>query len=261
MSAVVVNDNVIDLVLKPGAKAGDPVVFESSPHTSYINFINNLSTTAAGTSAKLGQPAQTIAPDGTVTVPLNGSMPVGMPAITYAFAVPSPVKFAARVWREALTAEGMRIKNPAKAVDVDLAELAKHYTDENQVAEHISPPFSEAIKVTLKVSENLHANLGPYLLGSLVANDKNDPFRAGFAVERAFLQEDAKLDLSGASQADGAGGAPADYFSRRWTHLRKDRHASRPRHVEWQSVAARQGSCRLHFPEQRRKGGIRGLSQ
>jgi len=174
MSAVVVNDNVIDLVLKPGAKAGDPVVFESSPHTSYINFINNLSTTAAGTSAKLGQPAQTIAPDGTVTVPLNGSMPVGMPAITYAFAVPSPVKFAARVWREALTAEGMRIKNPAKAVDVDLAELAKHYTDENQVAEHISPPFSEAIKVTLKVSENLPRELRP-LSSRLSGGQRQEP--------------------------------------------------------------------------------------
>ena len=213
MSAVVVNDNVIDLVLKPGAKAGDPVVFESSPHTAYINFINNLTTTPAGTAPKLGQPNHSVAPDGTVTVPLDGSMPVGMPTITYSFAVPSPVKFAAAVFREALAAQGIKIKDLANSADPDLAEIAKNYTDENQIADHASPPFSEAIKVTLKVSQNLHANLGPYLLGSLVAKDQNDPFRAGFAVERAFLQQDAKLDLSGASQADGAGGAPADYFS------------------------------------------------
>ena len=128
MSAVVVNDNVIDLVLKPGAKAGDPVVFESSPPTGYIKFVNNLTTTAAGTAPKLGPPTQSVAPDGMVTVPLNGSMPVGMPTVTYAFAVPSPVKFAATVLREAIIAEGINIKNPAKAADSDLAALAKNYT-------------------------------------------------------------------------------------------------------------------------------------
>ena len=39
-----------------------------------------------------------------------------------------------------------------------------------------------------------------------------DPLHAGFKIERAFLQ-DAKLDLSGASQGDGEGGDWADLFS------------------------------------------------
>jgi len=35
------------------------------------------------------------------------------------------------------------------------------------VAEHVSPPFREAAKVILKVSQNLHASMMPYVLGAL----------------------------------------------------------------------------------------------
>jgi len=76
----------------------------------------------------------------------------------------------------------------------------------------VSPPLSEEIKVTLKVSQNLHAGMGPYLLGTLVAKDTKGPLDAGFKVEHDFLQS-AKLDLSGAAQGDGAGGDWADLFS------------------------------------------------
>src|SRR3977135_2269516 len=42
--------------------------------------------------------------------------------------------------------------------------------------------------------------------------NRRDRLQAGFATERAFLQ-DAKLDVSGISQGDGAGGDWADLFS------------------------------------------------
>ena len=54
--------------------------------------------------------------------------------------------------------------------------------------------------------------MGPYLLGTLVAKDLKNPLNAGFKVEHEFLQS-ANLDLSGAAQADGAGGDWADLFS------------------------------------------------
>ena len=52
----------------------------------------------------------------------------------------------------------------------------------------------------------------PYLLGALVAKDIKKPLDAGFKIEREFLQS-AQLDLSGASQGDGAGGDSADLFT------------------------------------------------
>jgi D-alanyl-D-alanine carboxypeptidase/D-alanyl-D-alanine-endopeptidase (penicillin-binding protein 4) len=117
------------------------------------------------------------------------------------------------VLREALEAKGIEIKAKKSETPIkDFSSLRHFYTAENQVAEHVSPPLSEEIKITLKVSQNLHAGMGPYFLGLLVAKNTKDPVSAGFKVEHAFLT-DAKLDLSGASQGDGAGGDWADLFS------------------------------------------------
>ncbi len=212
MSSIIVNDNVIDLLAKPGVKAGDLVSLETSPQTSYIRFINRAITTAEGTSPEVQQPDIFTNPDGTVVVTLAGSLPAGAPATPFPFAVPSPIKFAETVLREALAAAGIQIKPPKNPAAPDFAKLAAAYTPQNQLAEHVSPPLSEEIKVTLKVSQNLHAGIGPYLLGALVGHNTKDSLHAGFKVEREFL-ESAKLDLSGASQGDGAGGDWADFFS------------------------------------------------
>jgi dihydroorotase/N-acyl-D-amino-acid deacylase len=150
--------------------------------------------------------------DGPVTVTLTGSLPVASTPRPIAIAVPSPTRFAETVFREALAAAGVEIKSSSGPAPTDFSPFPRFYTAENQVAEHVSPPLSEEIKVTLKVSQNLHAGMGPYLLGALVANDSRNPLDAGFHVEREFLQS-AKLDLSGAGQGDGAGGDWADLFT------------------------------------------------
>jgi len=54
--------------------------------------------------------------------------------------------------------------------------------------------------------------MGPYLLGAIAGKDIANPLKKGFELERAFLTE-ATLDLTGASQGDGAGGDWADLFS------------------------------------------------
>jgi N-acyl-D-amino-acid deacylase len=212
MSSIVVNDNLIDLVGKPGAKAGDTVVLEVLLRTSYARFVNHLVTSAAGSKPEFLPPDVTVNADGSVTVVLTGHLPLDAPPTPAAFPVPSPTLFAQTVLREAIAAAGIEVKSPAGVTAPDFAAAAKFYTPENQVAEHVSLPLAEEIKVTLKVSQNLHAGIGPYLLGRLAAKDAVDPVRAGFRVEREFLQA-AKLDLSGASQGDGAGGDWADLFS------------------------------------------------
>jgi PBP4 family serine-type D-alanyl-D-alanine carboxypeptidase len=212
MSSIIVNDNVIDLVATPGSKAGDPVSLEASPQTSYIKFINNLTTSAANSKPDNSQPEVVTNPDGSVVVTLSGTVPAASKPVTTALAVPSPTQFAQTVLREALAAAHIEIKSPKTLAPGDFSSFKRFYTPENQVAEHVSLPLSEEIKVTLKVSQNLHAGMGPYLLGALVAKDTKDPLTAGFGVERDFLHE-AKLDTSAASQGDGAGGDWADLFS------------------------------------------------
>ena len=212
VSSIVVNDNVIDLVATPGAKAGDPVTLDISPKTAYVSFVNRLTTSAAGSNPAIQDPATVTNADGTVTVTLTGTLPLGAHPLTAPYAVPSPTKFAETVLTESLVSAGIEIKVPRNLAAPDFRTLSHLYTSDNQVAEHISLPLAEEIKVTLKVSQNLHASMGPSLLGTLVAKDFGDPVHSGFKVERAFLQE-AKLDLSGVSQGDGEGGDWADLFS------------------------------------------------
>ena len=212
MSSIMVNDNVIDIVAKPGAKVGDPLSVSSSPQTRYARFLPHATTTRAGTSPTFSDPEFASNSDGSVNITLSGSLPLGIEPQTVSIGVPSPTIFAQWVLRESLAAEGIELRSPLITVQPDFSPLVRFYTPDNLVAEHVSLPLAEEIKVTLKVSQNLHAGMGPYLLGAIVGKDTANPLKTGFGLERAFLTE-AHLDLAGASQGDGAGGDWADLFS------------------------------------------------
>lgn len=210
LSSIIVNDNVIDLTARPGAKAGDPAELVVSPQTSYIHFTNKMSTGLADSPPVYD--ANDPAPRGdSWEITLAGSVPLAGGVQTVAYPVPSPTQFATAALRDALRAKQIEIK-PKKAATDNLQPFQRFYTGEYRVAEHVSPPLSEDVRITLKVSQNLHAGMGPYFLGLLSAKETQDPLRAGFKLERTFLT-DAKLDLSGASQGDGAGADWADLFS------------------------------------------------
>jgi PBP4 family serine-type D-alanyl-D-alanine carboxypeptidase len=211
LSSIMVNDNVIDIVATPGSNAGDPVALHLSPQTSYAHFVNHLTTIAAGGPASLDADGVSN-PDGTATITVSGGIPVGSAPRNAVAPVPSPTRFATMVLTEALRSSGIKVGLDHASAEGSAAALAHSYTDENLLAEHTSAPLSEDVKVTLKVSQNLHAGIGQYLLGAYVAHDGADPLKAGFKIERAFLEE-AGLDLNGASQGDGAGGDWADLFS------------------------------------------------
>jgi D-alanyl-D-alanine carboxypeptidase/D-alanyl-D-alanine-endopeptidase (penicillin-binding protein 4) len=131
--------------------------------------------------------------------------------------VPQPSRFAEIVLAEALHERGIVASaRPIEKADngPDVSRLAQFYKPDHVVAEHVSPPFSEEVKITLKVSQNLHASATPFVLGALdrkgpVKNDAKDddgPAAAGFIRMRRFL-ETTGADVTGASQSDGAGAA------------------------------------------------------
>jgi D-alanyl-D-alanine carboxypeptidase/D-alanyl-D-alanine-endopeptidase (penicillin-binding protein 4) len=205
ISSIVVNDNVVDVTVSPGTKPGDAASIHASPTTAYVTFINKATTGAADSRPDINWASDSTAPDGSHVVTVTGSMPAVKPSILFSYAVPEPTRFAEVTFAEALREQGVRAAVDRPGTPTDLKALAASYTDANAVAEHVSPPLSQEVKVTLKVSQNLHASMGQFLLGALVAH-KNADLKAGFALERAFLQRGG-LDLTGASQADGAGGS------------------------------------------------------
>jgi len=213
MSSVIVNDNVIDLTATPAAKPGDSATLGVSPETSYLHFANKLVTGPAHSRVNFDMGDPVTRADGSLEVTISGSIPLEGGLQTQAYPIPSPTQFATVVLRDDLRAKGIQIK-PKTLSDVigDFAAFQRFYTREFQVAEHTSPPLSEDIRITLKVSQNLHAGMGPYYLGLFVAKDTKDPRRSGFKIEQAFLTG-ASLDMRGASQGDGEGGDWADLFS------------------------------------------------
>src|SRR5436190_12371054 len=97
MSPIVVNDNIVDVTIGPGAAEGAPVIFKSSPVTSYVSFINRATTGKADSEAEIRWAGDTRSADGTHTVTINGSFPATKPAILFKYSVPEPSRFAETV--------------------------------------------------------------------------------------------------------------------------------------------------------------------
>lgn len=212
ISPISVNDNVVDLTVSPGSKEDALAGLSISPASSYVSFLNEITTGPAGSKPDIKPPADVTNADGSHTVTLSGKFPLGGPAILYTYAVPEPSRFAQMAFIEALRREGIKADVPPASGKVDFQALSAHYTRENVVAEHVSPPLSEEIKVTLKVSQNLHASMMPFILGAVSGHKTQDIDQGGFDLEHDFLAK-AGLDLTGASQADGAGGAQSAFYT------------------------------------------------
>ncbi len=212
ISPVIVNDNLVDVTVTPGSSPGAPAQIQVSPNTSYVHF-NNLTTTGAASSDPDVEWTDDVAgADGTRQVTAKGNVPAGRPGVLFSYPVPSPSQFAKIAFKQALQDAGIAVHSPATETNPDFKALAPSYTAQNRVAEHVSPPLSEEIKITLKVSQNLHASTMPFILGAVVAHQRANAEQAGFYLERKFLAA-AGLDLSGAAQGDGAGGAQSAFFT------------------------------------------------
>jgi PBP4 family serine-type D-alanyl-D-alanine carboxypeptidase len=204
-SPIVVNDNVVDVIVTPGPTENSPVQLKIAPQTTYITITNQGTTGKAGSHASLEYKNEKLNPDGSRSVILTGNIALGGKPTMASYPVPEPSRFAATVLMEALKELGIRSTLAAHPDQVDFKALAANYTPEMVVAEHVSPPLKEEVKVTLKVSQNLHASSTPFLLGALVAHKDSQIEQAGFDVENEFLTK-AGLDSGGAAQSDGAGG-------------------------------------------------------
>jgi N-acyl-D-amino-acid deacylase len=205
ISPIVVNDNVIDVIAEPGTAEGVPITLQVSPKTSYVLFINKATTGKADSKADINYSDEKVNPDGTRTVTVTGSLPLGKPFGMMSYPVPEPTRFAETALREALQEKGVVVKAPGKNFTSDFKTLSSNYNDQNLLAEHISPPLREEVKITLKVSQNLHASMTPYLLGALLGHAEKSIDQAGFDLEHDFLKKNG-LDLTAACQSDGAGG-------------------------------------------------------
>jgi D-alanyl-D-alanine carboxypeptidase/D-alanyl-D-alanine-endopeptidase (penicillin-binding protein 4) len=211
ISPVILNDNVVDLLISPGA-AGEVAKVRQSPDLGMFMLVNEIKTGPAHSQSRI---RKSVVRDSTgkVTVRLSGTFAADAKSQVMSVNIDDPADYAARALVAALRDRGITVRGGAAGMHANFARLSPGYADSTRLAEHVSLPLSEEVKVILKVSQNLHASTFPYIIGALVGHTTGSgAFQAGFDAERDFLTK-AGLDLMAAGQGDGAGGAQSAFFS------------------------------------------------
>ena len=243
VSALSFNDNVVFVNILPGAQAGDKALVTLEPETDYYEIDNRIVTSAAGVAKRIGIHRE----PGARKVVLWGSLPLGDQGIKEALAIEDPAEFVAQLFRTMLERRGITIrgktlarhgevaqfydqpaqpavlptpdmKNPSASMPCCAADQISQTPAQrapdlepppaNKVlAEHLSTPFLDDIRVTNKTSQNLHAELALRLVGKLTGSGGS--FEGGAAAVRQFLlqagvnpDEFVFLDGSGLSRRD-----------------------------------------------------------
>ncbi|HEV3080740.1 MAG TPA: D-alanyl-D-alanine carboxypeptidase/D-alanyl-D-alanine-endopeptidase [Gemmataceae bacterium] len=201
LSPIIINDNVVDVVITPAAEAGQPAKIHMRPETAFMQMDALVDTVSADKKAHLE--IRHAAPRSFV---VRGQIPVKAQPLVRIYAIENPADFARALFIDTLRREGISLSaSPFQPPTAELPEKGS-YSKADQVASFRSPPFSEAVKVTLKVSHNLYASTLPLLVA---ARNGKRTLADGLHLQRKQLQ-DLGVDVTTISFGGGAGGANAD---------------------------------------------------
>ncbi|MDD1724453.1 MAG: D-alanyl-D-alanine carboxypeptidase/D-alanyl-D-alanine-endopeptidase [Methanospirillum sp.] len=201
LTPIIINDNRIDLSITSGASGSAPSI-TMRPETAAFSLVNNVTYGPPGTELNI-IPLE--GPEGTIVA--SGTMASDAGIVNTTFSVPVPAAFARTLFIEALEREGIDVNvdatgdNPGSKLPA-----AEDYADSRKVAELISPPLSEDVKLTMKVSQNLHAN--QYIM-LLALSDNKTGYYDGMKKEGDILRS-LGLNTSVIALGDGAGGDRVD---------------------------------------------------
>lgn len=155
VSALAINDNFISVDLRPGAMIGAPLVYTAAPWPGIYEIRNDTQTTAAGTEPMLRLERD---PDSQV-FRLTGTLPLDAPPRQLQLAVTQPAENAAAILMQLLEARGVRVEGHSRARHGDRNTPPQPTGPMHVLAEHMSPALLEDVRLTNKLSMNLHAEL------------------------------------------------------------------------------------------------------
>ena len=202
VSALSVNDNSLDLFVKPGASIGAQCLITTGPPTPLVRFTNRTTTTARGTKREVS----VYRPLGENVFEIGGNLPQGDPGWSVSIAAPRPALVFVYMLRASLAQRGVTITGRSRAVDAyERAGVPLQTSGLTEIASLQSPPLGEIAAQTFKPSQNLYAELILRALGSAVRTDpKLTSEEAGLVTVRAFLHE-AGIDTGLMVLTDGSG--------------------------------------------------------
>lgn len=270
VSALTVNDNAIDLTVKPGERVGAPVVVTTGPPSSTFMTISNRATTSArGSKSEL----QIYRGVGANTLELTGSLPLGDAGFIGGVAISDPSLAFVSMLRDALVKRGVKIDGRTRTVNARLGlsivpnPLLFIVQPANippqplpfEVASMQSPPFSVIAAHTLKPSQNLYTELILRTLGTPRISPTQTNEEAGLIVVRNFLRQ-AGVPESALALSDGSGLSRNDMITANatvqlLTFMSKHRYAAQFR--EALPIAGVDGTLRTRMRGTPAEGNLR----
>ncbi|MBV8207642.1 MAG: D-alanyl-D-alanine carboxypeptidase/D-alanyl-D-alanine-endopeptidase [Acidobacteria bacterium] len=203
VSALTINDNVVFVTIQPGDRAGDKAFLSIAPYATYYQVDNRVITTPAGTGPRrlyiTRQP-------GANQITFWGNIPMDDTGASEAVAIEDPASFAAQVFRQMLEQRGVTVFGRTRTRHTELSRLTTFTVNASASAgggellatpppapqplvlgSYQSQPLSQDIRVILKVSQNLHAELALRLLGR--EKGSGGTIEAGLEVLHGFLSQ------------------------------------------------------------------------
>jgi D-alanyl-D-alanine carboxypeptidase/D-alanyl-D-alanine-endopeptidase (penicillin-binding protein 4) len=198
VSALTVNDNAFVLRVRPGPRVGDPAELELDPPLEYYTIDNRVRTVGRGSPREIHFERL----PGSFHVDLWGTLPVASAPDDLELGIEDPALYAALAFRKALQERGVRVDGEARAehrypTGSDPATAAWV-----ELAHRTSPPLLDDLKITAKVSQNLHAEMALRAVG--LARRGEGSAKAGLAELKDFLTS-AGISPDGYSFGDGSG--------------------------------------------------------
>jgi D-alanyl-D-alanine carboxypeptidase/D-alanyl-D-alanine-endopeptidase (penicillin-binding protein 4) len=216
VTAIAFNDNSVTIRMSPGIHAGDPALMVVDPAEAASGFTQQITTSAIGTDPQLAVVRQ----PGLNFLLLRGSVPLGHAPVKLDLAITDPAETTARTLRHLLEVRGVFIKGGVRVEEAPAPQALKpgeapgllspelKTAEENSaasvrvLAEHVSPPLLESVRVLNKMSQNLHAEL----LLRTIAREKAGigSTEIGLKLEQDFLKSVGVAE-DDAALSDGSG--------------------------------------------------------
>lgn len=151
ISAIVVDDNTVAVLLTPGEKAGDPVQATVTPLTPDFTLQNDVTTAEPGLKSDLTLTRE----PGANLVVVRGTLPAKSSPRKLVLAIEEPAQHGASLLAALLADRGVKIDGKIRAMHV--AETDS--TPRTVLAEHVSVPLGDSVKLVNKISQNLHTEM------------------------------------------------------------------------------------------------------
>jgi D-alanyl-D-alanine carboxypeptidase/D-alanyl-D-alanine-endopeptidase (penicillin-binding protein 4) len=151
VSAIAVDDNTVTLTLTAGQSAGEPIKAEIAPSTPEFRVENRVTTSAAGVKADLTLTRE----PGADWVVVQGTLPAQSAPRKLVLAIQEPALHAAAMLKRLLEQRGVAVNGAARAQH----EAVEAVEAPTVLAEHVSVPVSDSVKLVNKISRNLHTEM------------------------------------------------------------------------------------------------------